>query len=106
MFDSEQSGMSEIEPPEDLDVTPDPSLVSGGVPPMVRADFRLPADLKARAMAEAERQGLDFSEYVRQCLVAQISWVTAIQAVAGREGMDNLASTDWLLTRLHDLAQD
>lgn len=50
---------------------------------MERADFRLPAELKRSVTDDANRLGMDFSEYVRQTLYARLWWNAAILAATG-----------------------
>jgi antitoxin component of RelBE/YafQ-DinJ toxin-antitoxin module len=56
------------------------------VPRMSRTSFYLPDELKARAQREAERMGIDFSEYVRQSIVLNCAWADVIRLV--RAGVD------------------
>lgn len=50
---------------------------------MERCEFRIPAELKARAEAEAKEQGLDLSEFIRHAILARLVWSSAIRAAEG-----------------------
>lgn len=83
---------------------PNRPIESEDVPPMDRAEFRLPVDLKGRVQAEAERQGLDFSEYTRRALERELAWKDALEAVRAGGEPDALADTERLLRHLRLLA--
>ena len=76
------------------------SVASEIVPPMVRSDFRLPQDLRDRARADAEEQGIDYSEYVRQSIAVRLAWSAAVKAIKAGANPDEMLDVDTVVQRL------
>lgn len=51
------------------------------VPPMSVAEFRISDEQRALVIAQAERHGISFSEYVRRSINFTLGWAAALDAV-------------------------
>lgn len=74
--------------------------------PLERAFFRLPADLKEQVQKQAAADGLDFSEWVRQALVARLAWQAAVRSVQAGADLESVSSFERVVELLGKIAQE
>lgn len=74
-------------------------------PKMIQVNFYIPAPLKNQVAAEARRQEMDFSEYVRQTLVIRMAWTAAIRAVQSGAEPDELLDPWGMFTKFQAITE-
>lgn len=72
---------------------------------MKRADFRLPETLKAEATREAERNGQDLSEFIRETLAIRLAWTGAVRAIQSGADPDELIDPWALFERFEQITK-